>query len=215
MATQDYLDLVTSEHASQPDFMASLIAVIQPVSDTTDAIASMPALFDLDVAIGDQLDKTGQWIGPTRYLTQALVGVYFALDTAGIGFDQGTWFGPFDPTTGLVRLPDDSYRKLLYATVAANQWNGSIPAAYAAYQILFGSEAVLIQDRDDMSFELYLVGGSPTAIEKSLFKNGELSLKPSGVRINGYYIDDAPVFGFDVSNANISGFDSGQWPLPL
>src|ERR1039458_1627914 len=132
-----YLRLVTSEHIDKPNFIATLTAVLQPLADVQVRLAGMPGIFDLDVAVGDQEDKTGQWVGISRELQEPLTGVYFSLDTVGLGFDQGTWKGPFDPSTYLTALPDDAYRLLLRAKILNNKWDGTIPGAYAAWAELF------------------------------------------------------------------------------
>ena len=144
---QDYLDLITSEHQDKPDYVATVALRVQPYIDMQNLLAGMPALFDLDVAIGDQLDKTGLWIGLTRFLEIPL-SIYFSWDTAGLGWDQGVWSGSYSPGHGIVALDDPHYRILLKARVVANQWDGTIPGAYTAWNDLFAPEGyqILIQD---------------------------------------------------------------------
>src|ERR1700761_2587677 len=110
-----YLDLVTSEHADKPNFNAMIAVLTQPFVDMQNLMASMPGLFDLDTAIGAQLDRVGLWVGISRVLKIPLQGVYFSFDTEGLGWDQGTWKGPFDPADQLVSLGDEPYRRLLRA----------------------------------------------------------------------------------------------------
>lgn len=215
MAAQDYLNLVTSEHQPAARFMASLLAIIQPASDVQAQIASMDGLFDVDVAVGDQLDKVGLWIGQSRLITLDLTGVYFSFDVNGVGYDQGIWFEKYDPLTNQFALPDEQYRLLLYAKIAANNWDGSIPGAYAAWNKLFGdTNIVLIQDNQDMSMLIGVVGPLPDPLTKAILTGGYLTLKPAGVHINGYYaptVPGAPFFGFDSETSAISGFDVGAW----
>jgi hypothetical protein len=216
----DYTSLITSEHADKPKFMAMVSLLAQWGVDRRNLLASIPGLFDVDNAVGQQLDWTGQWIGQSRNIKTPLTGVYFSFDTAGVGFDQGTWFGPFDPTTGLTSLPDDSYRTLLYATIAANNWDGTVPGAYTAWNTIFQplGYQILISDNQDMSMNITLIGPTPDAVTLALFTEGYLNLRPAGVLLNTYYtqsIPDVPVFGFDVENTSISGFDVGAWAVPI
>lgn len=213
-----YTDLITSEHQDKPNFAAVLAAILRPVADIVDTIGSLPATFDIDEAQGNQLDIIGLWVGVSRQLNEPLAGVYFSFDTIGLGFDEGVWQGQFDPTSGLVSLPDDAYRALLYATIGANQWDGSIPGAYAVWQQLFGSsERVLIQDFGDMSMLMALMDKSPNATINALFTTGVIRLKPAGVQLMLAQpsVAAAPLFGFDIQNAAISGWDSGCWPTIL
>jgi hypothetical protein len=66
--------------------------------------------------------------------------------------------------------------------------------------------------------DVVLVGPQPDAVTLALFTGGYLNLRPAGVGINNYYlptVPDIPVFGFDVENSSISGFDVGAWVAPL
>lgn len=211
-----YLSLITSEHASKPFFVAVISTLVQGPADGRQVVDGLPGDFDLDTATGTQLDTIGLWVGRSRFVTIPLASVYFSFDVGGLGFDQGTWLGPFDPTTGLVKLPDDSYRTLLRAVIAANSWDGSIPGAYNAFNnILFVGQPfiVLVQDNQDMSMILALWGPSPNAVILALFQTGELSLKPAGVRETFMVpsVSSTSYFGFDVENQYISGFDVGAW----
>lgn len=213
-----YLDRITSEHQGKPNFAAVLTAILQPIADITQAIGDLPASFDLDGAVGAQLDIVGLWVGVSRQLLEPLTGVYFSFDTMNLGFDEGIWQGPFDPTTGITSLPDDAYRALLYATIGSNQWDGTIPGAYAVWQTLFGSsERVLIQDFGDMSMLTALMDKSANATINALFTTGVIRLKPAGVRLMLAQpsVGSTPLFGFDVQNASIAGWDSGCWPTIL
>lgn len=200
----EYTSLVTSEHNTQPNFMATLAALVQPSADLQVVLNSIPSLYDLNTAVGAQLDVVGQWVGQSRNLTEPLVGVYFILDNSSLGFDQGAWLGPFDPTTGLVALPDDSYRILLYATIAANSWDGTVPSAYTIWSTLFASFGyeILLQDNQDMSMGIVLIGPTPDAVTLALFSGGYLNLRPAGVLVEYYGVPSVvgiPVFGFDAA----------------
>lgn len=215
----DYTGLITSEHQSAPKFMAMVSLLGQWAVDRRNLLASIPALYDIDNAVGQQLDRVGEWVGISRNLSLPLTGVYFSFDTSGVGFDQGTWLGPFDPTTGLVSLPDAQYRILLYATIAANNWDGTVPGAYAAWDTIFEplGYSVLITDNQDMTMNVVLVGPTPDAVTLALFTGGYLNLRPAGVGITNYYLPSvpgSPVFGFDVENSSIAGFNVGGWVVP-
>lgn len=211
-----YSKLITSEHANKPKFNELIVLLTGEVLAVTDLINQMQLLFDLDTAVGNQLDIVGQWVGVTRFVSIP-DNVFFSFDSATLGFDAGIWWEPFNPTTSVVRLPDDHYRLLLYARIIANQWNGTIPGIYAAYQILFGPQSttkVLVQDRDNMSMDIAIVGVLPDPLTTALITGGYLNFKPAGVRLNNYLftsVNSAPLFGFDVVNDNIAGFDAGCW----
>lgn len=218
MAAQltDYTSLVTSEYQSSPNFMAMVSLLAQWGVDRRNMLASIPGLFDIDDAVGQQLDWVGLWVGASRNLSTPLTGVYFSFDETGLGFDEGTWLGPFDPTSGLTALPDAQYRILLYATISANNWDGTIPSAYTAWNTIFEplGYSILIQDNQDMTMDIALIGPTPDAVTLALFLGGYLNLIPAGVGIGYYFVPSlpgVPIFGFDAENSSISGFDVGAW----
>lgn len=188
-----YPPLVTSEHAVRPRFMATVEALTRPLVSAQSLIAAMPAAFDLDVAEGVQLDAVGLWVGRSRYLSIPISGAWFSFDVAGLGFDEGTWKGPFDATTGISRLDDGPYRLLLKARIAANQWDGTRQGAVDAWSVMFDGTGVTfqIQDNADMSMDVLVYTDHPLdAVTTALITGGYLGIKPSGVTINSYTITE-------------------------
>jgi hypothetical protein len=211
-----YEKLITSEHCDKPKFLATVGVGVQPSADVSEMLLGLPLLYDLDVAVGEQLDRVGQWVGRTRYLATPIVDVYFTLDQEGLGFDQGTWLGLYDPINGLTALPDDAYRTLLRAKILANTWDGTVPGAYEAWNTVFSGTGyqILIQDNGDMTMALALIGPLPDAVTTALFSGGYLSLKPAGVGITFYAtstVASSPLFGFDAQSSGIAGFDTGAF----
>lgn len=211
--------LVTSEHRSATKFMAVLAAVIQPLADEMALLQAMPGKFDLDVAVGDQLDAVGDWVGQDREVEEPISGVYFAFDDAAVGFDAGAWFGPFDPVAGLVSLPDEPYRTLIRFRINANTWDGTVLDADRAYKQFLkkfppGSTNVLIQDRQDMTIDIAIQGGEPDALTLALLKAN--ILVPAGVGVGTFLTASTandPFFGFDAQNDTVAGFDTGALAL--
>jgi hypothetical protein len=179
-----YTNLITSEHADKPNFMDMVAAICQPFADTVQVLQNTIPLFDLDSAVGDQLDKVGQWIGPTRNIDVAIAGVYFAFDTVGLGFDQGVWLGPYDSATGITVLPDDHYRVLLKAQVLNNRWDGTLQSAYTIGNLelsIFGHTLQII-DNQNMTMNLHILGsGVVDALTLALLNNGYFNIRPMGV----------------------------------
>lgn len=216
--SSDYTSLITSEHASKPKFSAMVAAVAQCFADQINAMQAIPAAFDLDQAIGVQLDAVGLWAGITRQVKTPL-NVYFSLDTASLGFDQGSWQGPFDPSAGLVSLDDATFRTLIRAKIAANSWDGTIPGAAAAYANLFNGSGsyIFLVDNQNMTMTVGISGAIPSAVTRALISGGYLHLKPEGVHVDYYFVasvNNTPLFGFDVSNQYLAGFDTGSWAVP-
>lgn len=211
-----YLDLVTSEYNQQPRFMAMLANVFQPFVSDLALMQGFIADYDVDIAVGSQLDVVGLWAGVTRFITTPLTDVYFSLDDVNLGFGAGTWFSEFNPVTGITTLDDSAFRTFIRARIANNRWNGTIPGAYDVWDQSFVGTGVgiLIQDLENMHMVYALTGPIPDAVTLALFRGGYLNLKPAGVKIDAYVtptVPDVPYFGFDAETSAISGFDVGAF----
>lgn len=216
MELQDYLALVTSQHAQRPKFLAVLSAILAPLIAAEAAALSLPAAFDLDTAVGVQLDAVGAWIGRTRVVTTPLPSVFFSFGISGLGFGEGVWKGPYDATDGRTILDDDSYRFLLRGKIAANTWDGTLSGAAAAMTFAFEGQTgslLIVQDNQDMTMSVGVAGAIPDVVITSLLTAGYIPVKPEGVGITYYVtsVNGAPLFGFGVQNQYVSGFGAGAW----
>lgn len=211
-SVDDYLALITSEHRDKPNFVAVVSAAVKPFVDGINALAAIPAKFDVDLAQGQQLDYVGEWVNLPRQLLAPITGVYFALDTPDVGFDQGYLKGENDPADGPIELDDPTYRLLIYAKIAANIWDGSLEDAQAILASIFESSPgthLFIEDNQDMSIDIGISGVIPNALFVAALEQGYFEVRGAGVLINAVFINPGPFFGLDVQNYNISGFDTG------
>ena len=87
----DYLAKITAEHRGKPRFSATVESNVSAATDVQATISGIPATYDLDTAIGAQLDVVGEWVGVSRQVQIPLVPVWFSFDTAALGWDQGIW----------------------------------------------------------------------------------------------------------------------------
>lgn len=252
----DYAGDVTPWQAKpiKARFLATVRADVQPYVDAQALIASLPAAFDLDFAVGVQLDAVGLRIGRTRYIPTPVPNVLFSFDTDNLGWDQGYWQGPYDSAAGLSALADEDYRRLLYAKVIANAWDGTSTGMLAVLLAYFTDSAtnVFIQDGgravqygpDDMlfmfdvdgkgwdqgiwlpdnapaavpdmmglSYSVCIAGKLPSVLDLYLLASDRIPVKAMGVDVDYSVttVDGAPLFGFDMDDARVSGFDVGAW----
>lgn len=61
----DYLGRITPWQSPRPKFRATVSATLEPIATVRAVIAAIPASYDLDTAVGAQLDVDGEWIGPS------------------------------------------------------------------------------------------------------------------------------------------------------
>lgn len=182
----DYAGLITSEHRTRPFFVAVVALLAGAFADIQVAAAALPGLYALDTAAGAQLDSVGAWVGLTRYQNV--------------------------PTLGVVTLADADYRILLRAKIAANHWDGGMESLQAILAQIFPGGAITMYavDNQDMSMDVYITGGTPTALQIALLKGGLLVPKPEGVRIN-FVLVTGPLFGLDRNDSAVAGLDVGAF----
>ena len=221
---QEYLNLVPSQHRQRPRFMSTVQAVLAPLQALEALLEELRTAFDLDTATGRQLDAVGVRVGRTRYLHTPLQGVFFSWNEAGVGWGQGVWKGKYDAENGLTTLPDDIYRTLLKAKVAANAWNGTTPGAYEAWEMAFADTGsmIVLQDNQDMSMIVGIAGRIMNPVFEQLLLQQYVPLKPEGVRIQWYAVtpDGGPLFAWNCNSPALSGWadrsgNGGRWPRVL
>lgn len=217
---RDYLKLITSQHQSAPKFKQHIDLITRSLSDIGVSANALNLAFSLDEAIGVQLDTVGEWVGIKRHVETPIIDTYFSLDTDATGFDSGMWKRPLDPSTGFTVLDDDTYRSIIKIKVQANNWDGTAESLTEIYNALIIDEdsKIFFIDNLDMSMDVYITGSVISAVTKAIIRQGYLRVKPEGVNVNNYYFNTnprSPVFGFDIQNEYISGFDQSGFSIKL
>lgn len=214
-SVSDYTDLITSHHRGRPKFSATVEQTVSPISDLMGFLSELPAAFDLDQAIGKQLDIVGEWVGLSRYITVPIDQPWFSWDVSGRGWDQGIWKGPYSAMTGRSPLDDGTFRDLLHAKIFANAWDGTVHTAGPILNSFYGGYGcpVVVEDRQDMSLNFLVPGATPALIILSIMSGRYIPIKPAGVKTSYVLpsVSGGPVFGFDVSTSTVSGWDTGSW----
>jgi hypothetical protein len=210
-----YQALVGSWYSNLPKFMQVVANYAQPYVDAQTLLTAMEVVFDLETAVGAQLDAVGVRVGISRFVNIPLPDAYFSWGVTGLGWNQGVWKGEFDPSTGTAALDDYHYRIVLIAKVAANQWNGTVASAITTLSPLFADTGslVIVEDNMDMSMTVAVAGNTPTPTMWALLISGLLDLKPGAVQIRNYLVASVPgpLFGWGVENQYISGWGVGAW----
>lgn len=209
----DYLDLITSQHRLKPKFVATVSVATEIFLQAQAVLSSMIGAFDIDTAVGAQLDIIGKWAGVSRNVAIPISGVFFSWDGAyTLGWDYGTWQPNLAPTS-ITTLPDDAYRTLIRARIAANQWDGTTDGAYMIWESLFPQFTIIIKDNQNMSYDLGVIGNIVDSLTLALITGGYIPLRPEGVRVNSYFVsvDSNRVFGWDVESDQLGGWDEASW----
>jgi hypothetical protein len=214
MNLQSYLDLIPDPNNQQPNFMAWVEANIQPGVDAQTLLDSLTDAFGIDTAVGVQLDILGALLGRNRTLE-------------------------FQPGGGLSAVMDDGlYRVALRSKIIQNQWKGTKQEIYDFWQRFFPETPVLIQDNQDMSMSIMVVGmvndttGSivfglgPESSTlgglghgywsgfigrlRDMVKHGYFTPKPAGVAVNYSFLETS-VFALGIESTYLKGLGQGNF----
>lgn len=241
----NYLSKITRKHRGKPKFEAVVQADTAPYGGLVTAYEHMPADYDLDFAVGVQLDVAGLFIGVSRNVGVPIQANWFMFDVAGHGWDQGVWKTPYDTEYFINRLDDEPYRKLLKARIRANHWDGSTTQAIEIirdylgpnYDVWMEDRGLVMRDeffafdtpgkgwdegkwyspyepqQSDMEVALCFAGPIPSLADIFVIFKDYLPLRGSGTRMTFEIVSrkNAPLFGFDISNDHIRGWDEGAW----
>jgi hypothetical protein len=182
---QRYIDLITSEHADKPKFIAWLTAALNVLDDAVKLADVLCVYFDLDAAAGAQLDVLGEIVGVSRTVD----------------------FQPSDGSSPV--LDDETYRLVIRAKIAQNQWDGTLQQIYDLWNNIFPLQKLVLTDNQDMTMDAIVFGVS-SGIQQDLVANGYIVPKPQGVFIN-YAFSQYPVFAYDLDTDVFKGYDEGYW----
>lgn len=109
MALKDgYLNKITSEHKIRPKYMATVAMLLDYTDPSMEICLGMHSAFDVDTAVGVQLDVLGQYLGKPRNILYKFEGGESSI------------------------LSDEIYRALIKATIIKNNWRGGISDLYDA-----------------------------------------------------------------------------------
>ncbi len=117
--------------------------------------------FDIDTAVGVQLDVVGEWVGRSRRSHTGNRDL-FSWDTERVGWDQGGGRA-HDPNDGFIDLSDEIYRLML--KVKVNNWDGqndSLPPILDTALAGSGIRMAIVDNRD-MSISIWILGDPSVA----------------------------------------------------
>jgi hypothetical protein len=197
MPTGYYLNLLTSEYKLAPKLQKWMTVVLNVFQDINICLASFVTAFNINYAVGEQLDLLGVIVGVNRTVR-------------------------FQPSNNVSPVLDDAtYRVVLLAKIAHNHWNGRINSLYSIWQTLFPGGELIIHDNQNMTATIFLTG-TFTSILRDLIAGFALNGATSGTIHNGYIIPKPetvqynfdfgtlPAFGVDLNNEYVAGPDLGH-----
>lgn len=197
---EGYQNLIILQYWDKPKARATIKTIIKGLVNAGVEIQNIPSYFDLDNAIGVQLDVLGKIVGISRIVKGAIDKIFFGFN--GNENVRGFGIAPFKTLETYpyfdAELDDYQYRFLIRAKIAKNFFSGAMSGEHGLIQFLnfIFQNKVYTVDNHDMNINIYIHKG----IDETMFRyiiNSDLFPKPAGVRIKfiGYLQIEA--FGFN------------------
>lgn len=212
-------NLLIKQYWEKPKAKAEIQARAQTWETVNEFLAALDPAFDLDNAVGAQLDVLGRIVGINRNVPSVVAKIYFgfSVNSDSKGFsdkfnnlrESAPFFDKFAPPFTDLQLNDNDYRFFIGVKASLNR-----ASAYLSSDEFISIQAVVLAafnglafvvDNQDMTLTLYV---SPIVSMARLRLIQALNLlpKPQGVRY-GAIIQAEPgeTFGF-ASNPSSRGF---------
>jgi len=189
-----YIKLLTSEYQLAEKFKAWLRSVVCVyLQDTMTCANQLNYDFDIELAIGVQLDAIGEIVGQSRTLG----------------------FTPSDPAYLPVLYDDEIYRRVLKSRIALNHWDGQLGSIQEKWLRIFPGTNIVITDNQDMTITVSVTGYMDELI-KDMIEHDMIIPRPQGVMINYVWSPrDVKIFALDyeIIEPDYGGFDVAYWEI--
>ena len=153
------ITLVTSKHWDKTNFLAFLTQHLIIVDAAKQLATKMQDYYNVETAVGTQLDILGELVGVSRYVN-------------------------FEPSVDSPTLDDTTYRFCIKAKIAQNQWDGTIPGLYTIWYALFPLFLISVVDNQDMTCDINFTAQNFTTLQKELITNGYIIPKTQCVHFD-------------------------------
>lgn len=204
--TQYYADLLIAQYANKTKAVDTIKLTADKLIDN-EAIKAIQDGFNINTAVGNQLDIIGKIVGTSRYITNTILDTtkfYIPLNESATGIPtDNTKITLTNRAAGgtAVKLSDDEFRFLLKLKIIRNYSNNSFKSMDDSIQQFF--QTALIASYGIMNIVYFAESSIFDIVIKGASK--DLLPRPMGVNIVGIVKIDAetPLFGlFDGANDN-------------
>lgn len=165
-------------------------SMAQPLFDTFDAVRMS---YDIDTAVGEQLDVIGRIVVIDRGFESFVV---FDPDTYFGGSGDACQFGgidsQFESVGGVLsqEVSDAIFRVLIRAKIAKNNNDATLDGIASALSFITESSPIRVVDNENMTMSVSF-GSELTDIERFVFNTFDVVPRPQGVRFLGYVKETA------------------------
>ena len=181
MTANPYPSLVTSFN-QRPKFLAMIKVLTEAFWSLVQLSSQVDQFYNIETAVGSQLDVLGRWIGFSRTLD--ISKQWFSFNELYEGFDMGEWYVFGDVPYESVKLTDQLYRIILKAKILINKFDGTRPAFEAILNQLFSLDQVSFNVVQESPMNVSVkISGRINQIIFFLLTENILDITPVGVSL--------------------------------
>lgn len=215
MIQDEYENLLIVQYSDKPKASAMISAIVSRFKNISDVIEEFESAFDLDSAIGSQLDIIGKIVGISRNVEGVIPKIFFGFD--GNVNARGFGLAPFYTTDQAqytdTQLSDSDYRFFIRIKIAKNHVKATMSDdngsnLNAVILSMFEGYAYMV-DNKDMTVTIY-IENSPKSYLLPYAISLDLIPLPQAVEVKYISIVARKTFGFS-NNPNAFGFSSGSF----
>lgn len=209
--TKEYLNLIILQYQDKPKLLAEATAIIEIFEDLKNSSEDLKSAFDIDTAVGNQLDIIGKIVGLSRVISEVVPKVYFGFNNKNpnaLGFGEAPFYKTTYAKYGDLTLNDQDYRFYLKAKVSINFIKNNIHRINEIIAYLFNNNAYVV-DNKDTTFTLY-INENVDIRQVQYAKSLDLLPSPQTISYNNVRTyNESNTFGFNNKNPNSVGFGQG------
>lgn len=150
LVESNYVDRLIAQFRTQPKARATIaICVKQAIGD--DLANQLLAAFNVDTAVGVQLDTIGKYVGVNRNIGANPAGTYFGLWRYASDRDPALYQGTWDPASDTPAIPAAAGGNAGWWYVASADGTSASPivASFKSGDVIFSDGAVWAKETDD------------------------------------------------------------------
>lgn len=215
MIQDEYEKLLIVQYADKPKASATVSAIVSRFKNISDVIEQFESAFDLDTAIGAQLDIIGKIVGISRNVEGVIPKIFFGFDdnVNARGFGLAPFYTTDQAQYTDTQLSDSDYRFFIRMKIAKNHVKATMSDdngsnLNAVILSMFEGYAYMV-DNKDMTVTIY-IENSPKSYLLPYAITLDLIPLPQAVDIKYISITAREPFGFS-NNPNAFGFGNGSF----
>ena len=215
MIQKEYENLLIVQYSDKPKASETISSIVKRFKNNFDLLEQMEDAFDLDNAVGKQLDIIGKIVGISRNVEGVIPKIFFGFDgnVNARGFDSAAFYTLDQQQYTDTQLSDSDYRFFIRMKIAKNHAKSTMSDDNGSnlnniVLSMFDGYAYMV-DNKDMSVTIY-VENSPKSYLLPYAISLDLIPLPQAVEVKYISLIARKSFGFS-NNQNSFGFSSGSF----